>query len=222
MFAQRLKELRLEKGLSQQELAEKLNISGKTVSGYENNVSQPNLDLLIEMARLFNVSVDYILGLSNVKTVDSNIKAINEFTGLSEEAIKTLDYFNHISDNNLTVSDFGKPEWCKRSVMHELNEFLESYSFYEALSYVYLYRINRDFDLMLEDTQGEELNNNTSELKEAIDYLTRENYICLSPKNAASYYLSRAQQVFVNLTESVYTVENNEFWEFIREYNKRK
>lgn len=58
----RLKELRLALGLSQQALADRLNVSQQTICKYENGMIEPNIDMLKTMAALFDVSVDYLIG----------------------------------------------------------------------------------------------------------------------------------------------------------------
>lgn len=61
----RLKKLRLELGLSQQALADRLNVSQQTICKYENGTIEPNIDMLKTMANLFDVSVDYLIGDSS-------------------------------------------------------------------------------------------------------------------------------------------------------------
>ncbi len=61
----RLKELRNEKGYTQKELAKMLNVSTSTISKFENNKLKYNLILLVNASILFDVSTDYIMGLSN-------------------------------------------------------------------------------------------------------------------------------------------------------------
>ena len=63
----RIAELRKEKHYSQLKLANMLGISQKTVSGYETGVSNPSIDLLIEMSEIFDTSIDYIVENSNIK-----------------------------------------------------------------------------------------------------------------------------------------------------------
>lgn len=59
----RIKEGRNALGLTQDELAKKLNVSGKSViSNYEKGYSKPDLDTLAKMAKIFGCSVDYLLG----------------------------------------------------------------------------------------------------------------------------------------------------------------
>lgn len=64
-FAKRIKELRLEMGAYQSEIALKLNIDTSTYGKYEQGRSEPSYDILIQIAKLYKVSVDYLLGLEN-------------------------------------------------------------------------------------------------------------------------------------------------------------
>lgn len=60
-----LKELRTEKGLTQTEVATKLNISRQVYANYENEINQPDCKMLINLAKFFEVSIDYLLGLED-------------------------------------------------------------------------------------------------------------------------------------------------------------
>lgn len=63
MLGERLQELRKDKGLSQAEFAEIIGVSHYTVSSYECNRSDPDDNSKVIIAKLFDVSVDYLLGL---------------------------------------------------------------------------------------------------------------------------------------------------------------
>ncbi len=65
IFAKRLKELRLEKGLTMKELAEKISTTDATISNWENCINEPKISYLKSIAIYFNVSTDYLLGLEN-------------------------------------------------------------------------------------------------------------------------------------------------------------
>lgn len=65
MFGKIIKELRVERKMSQEELAQKLNITQSTVGKYEREDRDLNTELIIKICRLFNVSADYLLGLEN-------------------------------------------------------------------------------------------------------------------------------------------------------------
>lgn len=68
-FAKRLQELRKEKNLTQEDLATKLNISPQSISKWENNLSTPDLEMLLNLCHILNVSADYILGNNNITTL---------------------------------------------------------------------------------------------------------------------------------------------------------
>lgn len=61
MFAKRLRELRKCQEMTQDQLADFLNVSRQSVWGYENNSVEPGLDIVIKIADIFNVSLDYLL-----------------------------------------------------------------------------------------------------------------------------------------------------------------
>ena len=65
IFAQRLKELRKEKNLSQAQLANFLQIKQQSYARYELNTSEPSYDMLVKIAELFEVSADYLLGIKD-------------------------------------------------------------------------------------------------------------------------------------------------------------
>lgn len=67
----RIKELRDEKGMTQVRLSIELSVSQETVSAYENGKHFPSLQSLMKMSAIFNASCDYILGLSDVKWIQS-------------------------------------------------------------------------------------------------------------------------------------------------------
>lgn len=65
-FADRIKDLRIQSDLTQQEVADKLNVTKQTVSQYERGLRRPDMESLEAISDVFNVSVDYILGKSDV------------------------------------------------------------------------------------------------------------------------------------------------------------
>lgn len=64
-FAERLKDLREEKGLSQRTLAKELGFSQAAIARWENNSQTPNIDVAIIVSKYFKVSTDYLLGLED-------------------------------------------------------------------------------------------------------------------------------------------------------------
>ena len=65
IFAERLKELRIEKKLTMTELADKIRCSTMAVSRWERGLHTPNIEVLVTIAKFFNVSTDYLCGLED-------------------------------------------------------------------------------------------------------------------------------------------------------------
>lgn len=65
MYGQRIRELRIEKGLTQTQLAEQLGLTQKSVSKYELEQLDLSTELVIKISRFFEVSADYLLGMSD-------------------------------------------------------------------------------------------------------------------------------------------------------------
>ena len=64
-FKDILKDLRMEKGLTQEELAKQINFSLSVVNKWENGKKNPSVDAIKVLAKFFNVSTDYLCGLEN-------------------------------------------------------------------------------------------------------------------------------------------------------------
>lgn len=104
MFGNRLKELRKEKGLTQAQLAIILKTSASSIGMYEQNRRIPDTETLQSLSEYFNVSVDYLIGKSNIKeTAEELLKdprttiALHNDNGiddeLPEEAKKEIENF---------------------------------------------------------------------------------------------------------------------------------
>lgn len=72
MIGKRLKDLRIEKGMSQQELGQAVGITKVSVCGYENGTRIPNLEKLVKLAEALETSTDYLLGREVPITNDEN------------------------------------------------------------------------------------------------------------------------------------------------------
>ncbi len=104
---ERLKELREEKGLSRRALVEILcndmlvATTPSSYGRYEKGKRTPDVELLTKLCLYYNVSFDYILGITNVRTPDPDVLAASETTGLSPEAVSTLQQYAESSEFGL-------------------------------------------------------------------------------------------------------------------------
>ena len=68
-FGARLAELRRQHNLTQNDIADRLNISAQAVSKWENDLTSPDIDTLLKLADIFNISTDELLGKNKIETV---------------------------------------------------------------------------------------------------------------------------------------------------------
>ncbi len=111
MLGDRLKRLRLEKKLTQEELGKKINVTKVSISGYENGNRTPDTETLQKLADFFNVTTDYLLG----RTDDPNPpESDNEELGtlarinqlIKEYGIEQMGFFDiekwkHLSEEEI-------------------------------------------------------------------------------------------------------------------------
>lgn len=84
MIGKRLKEVRELKGFTQEYLALKINKSVRTVSSYENDLTNPPIDVLAEICSVLKISSDYLLGISDIMSEDMK--------GLDVDEIGLIEY----------------------------------------------------------------------------------------------------------------------------------
>ena len=100
----RLKELRLNKNLTQQQLGKLLSVSGQTILNWENDITYPSVKKLIELASFFDVSIDYLLDFKEKDTnFDKIINILNDYE--KEDLIKLIDA---IKERNQLINDIVK------------------------------------------------------------------------------------------------------------------
>ncbi|MFW5648299.1 MAG: helix-turn-helix domain-containing protein [Candidatus Alkaliphilus sp. MAG34] len=92
----RIKQLRREKGLKQEELAKEFGIAQQTISNYEKGIREPDITTLKNMADFFDVSLDYLLGKTDIRTPIEALalsRSDGYENGLPEEAMKEIELF---------------------------------------------------------------------------------------------------------------------------------
>lgn len=66
LFAERLRELRKEKGLSMRKMANRYGLTDSAYCRYEKGTAQPRLEVIVDLAKFYNVSVGYLLGTEDI------------------------------------------------------------------------------------------------------------------------------------------------------------
>ncbi|MBE5061080.1 helix-turn-helix transcriptional regulator [Megamonas funiformis] len=99
MLSKRLKELRMNNGLKQSDLAKLLSISTSRYGQYETGRRSPDYKLLIQIANFYNVSIDYLLGRTNVikpENIDENDLLAKLNTADSETKASVEQFLNYL------------------------------------------------------------------------------------------------------------------------------
>ncbi len=84
-MGQKIKQLRTQRNISQIALAKQLGVSKSVISSYENDIHYPPYDVLLQIARLFGVSTDYLLGASGNRSIN-----VDGLTDIQIEAITII------------------------------------------------------------------------------------------------------------------------------------
>ena len=104
MFADRLKEIRAEKGITQVQLAETMGISKGTVAMWETGKREPNFETLNQLSDIFDKRIDYILGYSNDASSPKMTEEDMEQLGVWEAE----ESFNETVTAYLRLDEYGK------------------------------------------------------------------------------------------------------------------
>ena len=107
-------------------LARELGITRQAVSQYADGTGQPNADKLKRIADYFNVSTDWLLGRAGgVKSLDADVSAVGQYTGLSEADIKFLHSINEQDKQMETISAFIS-HWAFLSIVDRVLELKDA------------------------------------------------------------------------------------------------
>lgn len=121
-------------GMLQKELAKAIGVTDNTISYFCSGTRTPNVSQIIDIARILEVSTDYLLGTSDIATLDASVQAVVAYTGLSEDNAKFLsDGMARLRDNcppadfeDMFILDPGSQAYYRaRGVLFILNSWIE-------------------------------------------------------------------------------------------------
>lgn len=152
LFAQRVAELRKERGETQAEFSQRTGVRQQTISGYENGKVSPTLDAVIQIAKACDVSVDWLCGLSDTKR--------NKFTEYADVIMALVNIGEAIKGKLYLVMEevekFGYDDsWVEEEIAlriedEEIQKFLKSWN--DILPLVKSNTISRNlYELWLKD-----------------------------------------------------------------------
>lgn len=171
-LSERYEDLRIYKSLSIRQLAQEIGCNEKTISFYENGSREMPRNVIMKYAEYFNVSADYLLGLSDVPSFDMDIKTICQKTGLSQSSAILLQ--------NLTTN---KDTRYYKKVIDAVNEILSDDKLLTFLP-VYFY-----YEMLPSDKE-----NNDVEIRSVANDIHVIRYEGMDQKGFESWYLTRIQE----------------------------
>lgn len=195
-FAKNIRDLMSENKENQKELAEKLGVKQQTISYYRNGQSLPDAGNLIKIAQHYGVTTDYLLGLTDVKTADTSVKAICNYTGLTEEAVNQIRKFNLMKEY-LTF------------LMPTLNGFLSSYRLQAlllAISCTVAAENDAESAIPIQssnDEAGVDKYNKYSQTQELLKELFGRNYEIICGAEMAEYYKFTMKEEFFEVYKDI-------------------
>lgn len=196
IFTERFRELQGD--LSNTDYADYLGISRQTVGFYCNGNRLPDVVTLLKIAEKCNVSTDYLLGKSDVKTADPEIQSICDYTGLSEESLHFLHTF--IADRNeagVYPAGFTDDDYSPKRL---INDFLEQDPFAFMVEFCDGMNDSVEPDLDLRIISDAIPSEKSRYRKNGIGYLTLRDLAELKIERAKSIFSRMLDVIFLNFS----------------------
>ena len=146
----KIKTLREKKGLTQLELSKDLNVVRQTVAQWENQERDLKTGAIISLAKYFNVSTDYLLGLTENTSTNISEIGISNKTGFSTSTVENI---LNLSAEHKTILDKIINELLKSDLLEKFEELKEN-----NIKLINLYQTDSIYNKLVED---EELTYNT-------------------------------------------------------------
>lgn len=140
-FSKRLKELRVSKNLTLEELGEQVNAAKQTVGHWETGYRIPTIDVVMKLANYYGVSLDYLLGATDFPYPLSE-KVVNIINQASnpEEIIAIIQELNQMEKNSQTAEQSGSNE------INDLIKDLDEDSIKELKKYADYLKVRQTLD----------------------------------------------------------------------------
>ena len=173
VIGERIHELRLKKELTQERLADYLCVSHQAISKWENGIAVPDIDILLSLSQLFEVSVDYLCGVGE-----------NGLHKISEDTMRNYPFENRRNFDDLMEG--------YAALSAKLNE----YPFNQELLVYGLKYARRMHDTVTTDEQKDISNEAILSIAQRIFYISKNDYYrCLENYNLALYYDEHIKRV---------------------------
>ena len=201
VFSERLSDLMKERGLKQQDLADVLGIKRQTVSLYMTGQSMPNAAQLKNIAMFFDVSADWLLGITETRSQDIDIKYICKKIGLKENVV-------------IKLQEIYEGQGYIPETIEGVNSILSNTMFHLlARDYVRLKRFTEKVDAEYKTKSFDELENPICEDGEVVT---------LKGCQACNYFRSKLIEQFGTMLDMDIPVYQTtaKYWSMVEDYLK--
>lgn len=191
VFAKNLRDRMKECSENQSSLAEKIGVQRQTISLYTTGQSKPDTEKLSKISKALNVSSDWLIGLTEVKSADTSVKSICESTGLSEKAIEKAMLWAS-GDPPIDAFTFRYTQ--------SLSELIECPRFKQVLK-----NVSRAISLSLLSRQKLVIDDNLTgkDLCSAENTLLSVGQFCLPMEDASAFYAQQAANCLLKVIEDI-------------------
>lgn len=208
-IGEKIKDLRLSQGLNQTEFGKKYHLSQNDVTNIESGYKTVSYELLLEIAKDFSVTTDYLIKENGVKSNDKDLQYICDYTGLEEAAVKELRNATHGADDF-----FEQPteEYTKfiQEQRKAINGFLKS-DFFSDLVECFI----------IQQSVNQKVNDKLTHIKtdesEKAKYLLYRTAINIDLKDEQDLNIYRAQTTILDYLRTLQTYTQDDF-RFISNY----
>lgn len=126
-IGENIKKLRIEKGLTRQDLAKALKVSDSTISRYENNKREPNMETINKIAKALEVSPSEFFDWDNLNEKETHL-LISEITG-DRSSFSQLE--SKISYSLISIFEFAKDLYGEDLFINDIKDFIDSEDYFE-------------------------------------------------------------------------------------------
>lgn len=126
-FSSRLNAIMKEKNENQAKLSDAIGVSRQAISLYTKGLRNPDIYILKKISEHYNVSADWLLGLTNVCSIKEDVQAVCDYTGLYEEVVSKLHALKTDSDEDLLLTI---------SRLDTINRIINNDSLFDSLDYI--------------------------------------------------------------------------------------
>ena len=129
VISARLKELRTDLSLTQKEFAQKINASTVSISSYEIGAKTPSLDMLIKISNAYNVSLSWVCGLTERKSINKVFNTYIDIIDMFFDIMNIAKLNIYLSQTDiLNANDMPTTVWGISFTDKHLNEFLKDWN----------------------------------------------------------------------------------------------